>query len=488
VAAESCPERSSQAPDTPHIQTFRSRAVLFGILAAAAAIFWASRADALPSFTGQTGAPCSACHIGGFGPQLTPFGIYFKAAGYTQGGGTGVWSKIPFNYQTGSISYTHLAKDRPSVPKGWTTTNNWVSPGCGSFVIAGGHSWEGKIGVGGIGKMFLNNTAAFVTGGTVASIGPSDLKFTKPLTAGSHSLIVGLDFNNQATISDPYDNNLYSFYGQGFPLEGPTNAFSPGGGPHIGSVVKTVGGALLSVLVDNTYYAEVGVYESMSPSLATALGGTPGQMIAGGAPYVRIAWQHQWANNFLEVGGLYMDIPFNSIPGIANPSAQNEYVDWGLDAMYQRQIGRDVFVVTANWLTETQNLGATFGAGRASNATDNVQQFRITGTYAWNGNFEASLAWLQTWGSNDAKLYPSTVPITGSAAHSPNAQTLIAQVDWAPWGNATEGDKGWPWLNVRVGIQYRHYLQFNGGTTNYDGFGRNASDNDTLLVFTFWSF
>jgi hypothetical protein len=226
----------------------------------------------------------------------------------------------------------------------------------------------------------------------------------------------------------------------------------------------------------------------MNPSLTTALGGTPGQMIAGSAPYVRLAWQHQWGSNFLEVGGLFMDIPFNTVSGVANAAAQNEYVDWGLDAMYQRQFGKDVLAITANYLTETQNLGASFGAGKASNAYDTVQQFRITGTYAWNGNFEASLAYIQTWGTNDAKLYPSTTAVTGSAAHSPNAQTVIAQVDWAPWGNAKPGDPTFPWLNVRVGVQYRYYLQFNGGTTNYDGFGNNAGDNNTLLVFTFWSF
>jgi len=41
---------------------------------------------------------------------------------------------------------------------------------------------------------------------------------------------------------------------------------------------------------------------------------------------------------------------------------------------------------------------------------------------------------------------------------------------------------------VRIGLQYTHYLQFNGGTTNYDGNGRNASDNDTILLFTWLAF
>lgn len=448
-----------------------------------------SPAYALPSFTGQTGAPCSACHVGGFGPYLTPFGIYFKATGYTLGGGTGVWAHIPFNYQPGDISYTNLATNRPTVPAGWTSTNNWTSPGCSSFVVAGGHSWDGKFGVGGIGKIFINQTNAFVTqSGTIASLGPSDLKFTKPLTMGSHTVILGFDVNNEATLSDPYDNNLYSYYGQGLALEGPTNALSPSGSPKISSVVKNYYGFMLSAFIDNAIFAEVGVYNTMTATESTAIGGSaPTQYIAGGAPYLRFAWQHQWANNFLEVGGLFMDIPFQQISGIANPSAENEYVDWGLDAMYQRQFGKDLFVISTNYLCETQNLNASFPAGKVSNPNDTLQQFRIMGTYAWNGTAEALLAYIQTWGSTDAKLYPAAA-LTGSAAHNPDAQTIIAQVDWAPWGNATEGDAGYPWLNVRVGVQYRYYLQFNGGTTNYDGSGRNASDNNTLLLFTFWSF
>jgi hypothetical protein len=37
----------------------------------------------VPSFAARTGQPCSACHIGGFGPQLTPLRRAFKI-GYTE--------------------------------------------------------------------------------------------------------------------------------------------------------------------------------------------------------------------------------------------------------------------------------------------------------------------------------------------------------------------------------------------------------------------
>jgi hypothetical protein len=45
-----------------------------------------------------------------------------------------------------------------------------------------------------------------------------------------------------------------------------------------------------------------------------------------------------------------------------------------------------------------------------------------------------------------------------------------------------------PWLNVKLSLQYTHYSKFNGGSTNYDGFGRNASDNDTLYLLLWFAY
>jgi hypothetical protein len=36
---------------------------------------------------------------------------------------------------------------------------------------------------------------------------------------------------------------------------------------------------------------------------------------------------------------------------------------------------------------------------------------------------------------------------------------------------------------VRVGLQYTIYDKFDGASSNYDGTGRNASDNNTLYLF-----
>jgi hypothetical protein len=160
--------------------------------------------------------------------------------------------------------------------------------------------------------------------------------------------------------------------------------------------------------------------------------------IAGTAPYLRLADQHTWGSNFLEVGGVAMWIPLQQIPGILNPSSQNSYLDWGFEATYQRTFGSDTLAITANILFEQQDLVACFAAGTSANASNSLDQFRLAASYYWTTRMES------------------------------------------PWHIVR--------LNVRIGLQYTHYLQFNGGTTNYDRFARNASDNDTLLLFTWCGF
>jgi hypothetical protein len=41
---------------------------------------------------------------------------------------------------------------------------------------------------------------------------------------------------------------------------------------------------------------------------------------------------------------------------------------------------------------------------------------------------------------------------------------------------------------VRFGAQFTLYNHFNGGTTNFDGAGRNAGHNDTLYLYGLLAF
>jgi hypothetical protein len=41
---------------------------------------------------------------------------------------------------------------------------------------------------------------------------------------------------------------------------------------------------------------------------------------------------------------------------------------------------------------------------------------------------------------------------------------------------------------VRVGAQYTAYDKYGGASSNYDDFGRNASDNDTLFLYVWGAY
>src|SRR5450755_1409493 len=67
-------------------------------------------AFAVPSFAIQTGQPCAACHIGAFGPQLTPYGRDFKLHGYVASDGKDHGLPLALTTQT---SFTHTAAPQP---------------------------------------------------------------------------------------------------------------------------------------------------------------------------------------------------------------------------------------------------------------------------------------------------------------------------------------------------------------------------------------
>jgi hypothetical protein len=74
-----------------------------------------------------------------------------------------------------------------------------------------------------------------------------------------------------------------------------------------------------------------------------------------------------------------------------------------------------------------------------------------------------------TSGTEDPLLYPQAT-LTGSANGNPRSAGYIANFSW------------WPLQNIDLAVQYTGYTRFNGGSTNYDGSGRDASDNNTTYL------
>ena len=95
-----------------------------------------------------------------------------------------------------------------------------------------------------------------------------------------------------------------------------------------------------------------------------------------------------------------------------------------------------------------------------------------------------TIQYFQTTGSSDTLLYPAAGPgqpggdagVITSANGSPDTRGYITELNYVPW------------LNVKITLQYTWFTKFNGADSNYDGKGRNASDNDTLYLLLWFAY
>src|SRR5947207_11803963 len=95
----------------------------------------AHNANAVSSYAVQTAQSCSACHVGGFGPQLTPLGRQFKLEGYTSRATQDF--VLPLSAMA-VASYLHTSADQPAPPAPHYGTNDNVALDQANLFVAGG--------------------------------------------------------------------------------------------------------------------------------------------------------------------------------------------------------------------------------------------------------------------------------------------------------------------------------------------------------------
>ena len=91
-----------------------------------------------------------------------------------------------------------------------------------------------------------------------------------------------------------------------------------------------------------------------------------------------------------------------------------------------------------------------------------------------------TLGLFRSWGTRDPLLY-APAGDGGSRNGRPDTSGYVLQADWTPFGK----EDSWhaPYANLRLGVQYTGYFKFNGASHNYNGSGRDASDNNTVFAF-----
>ncbi|MHB8530755.1 MAG: hypothetical protein ACYC8V_14750 [Caulobacteraceae bacterium] len=430
----------------------------FLILACAFAALAAGPAAAVPSFAVQTGQACQACHVGGFGPQLTPFGREFKMDGYTM-------RSRSFNVPISAMavaSYLRTLKGQPP-PPGFRANDNVALDQVGLFIAGGLGSHFGA---------FVQNTYDGVA--RAFHWDNLDVRAVTTAKVGKTAMVLGFSLNNAPTVQDAF-NTLTAW---GFPYTASGLAPHPGAAPLVGSLAQDTLGLTGYAWINSQLYAEVGGYGSPSAGFLTHVGIDPFSPggIDGIAPYGRLAYQKNYGDRNFEVGAFGMAA--NLYPGRDQSTGLTDhYTDLGVDASFQRFAKHDnVFTFNARYTYERQRLGASRALGLTRNPSDNLQELRADLSYYWRDKIGLTVGGFDTWGSRDVLLYAANRSLR------PDSSGVTLQLDGTPFGGA--GSPLGPRFNIRLGVQYTAYLRFNGAGYDYDGHGRGAADNNTFRVFT----
>jgi len=440
----------------------------------------APSANAVPSYSRQTGFPCKSCHT--TPPELTPLGRQFKLNGYTITG-------MPVNKveKTSKEAPLTLLQNLPlSVffETSYTQTNK-VQPGTQD------QSFE-----------FPQDVSLFVAGAWATHVGSfvqftydaqddhftwdqTDIRYANSRQLFGKSFVYGLDLNNTPGVEDLWHNTPAWNY----PFIADDQAPRPAAVPVIDSLAQDVSGFGSYGMWDDHLYFDVTGYRSEHLGLSQPngigcssanTGVSPGTCapfnIHGLAPYWRAAWQQTWGNNYLEVGsyGMFMRSTPNDVvvSGDGPPTFRDNYTDVAADFQYDRTIPRfhnDVLSLRGAYIHENSTQNASALEGFVDFPRHHLNTAMANVEYHFGDRYSGTFGWFNTTGTRDTTLFAPGA-ISGSANGSPRNSGYILNLSW------------WPTQNIDLATQYTGYWTFNGRSMNYDGSGRNASDNNTLYI------
>jgi hypothetical protein len=416
-------------------------------------------AMALPSYARQTGLPCSGCHT--TPPELNNSGRLFKLLAFSdrsansitapsdkRRSGMNILESLPLS------AFLEASTTGTKVPQ--PATQNWNSefPQDIALFLAG--AWATHLG------SFLQVT--YNVQDDHFSIDNTDIRYANKMQVAGKEWDYGITLNNNPTVEDLWNSTP----AWGFPFIAPDSVPTPAAVPVInGLLAQDVAGLGAYTMWDQHVYFAGTLYRSdhVGDTQPTT-GQCCSNNIRGVAPYWRLAWQQSGRTSNQEVGvyGIHM----KSTPGnITGP--ENSYTDFGPDIQYDRTIGKDVLSLRGTYIRENSALVASVADEAANPGPHHLNASDANVEYHLGNRFSGTFGWFLTNGTTDSTLYPQTA-VTGSANGNPRSTGIMANVSY------------WPIQNLDLAVQYTDYTRFNGAATNYDGAGRDASDNNTVYL------
>ncbi|MDE2417864.1 MAG: cytochrome C [Burkholderiales bacterium] len=411
-------------------------------------------AQAVPSFAAQTGQSCVACHAGGQFPELTPYGRMFKLTGYTMGQRANplsamvVASNTTTKESTGSVRDGQTILDSASVFLAGKVTDN----------------------IGGFGQFTHSFPAA------AAGMDNMDLRYADREVNANTDLVWGVSLHNNPTVQDvwnsapawssPYMKTTQGAYGDLPRVTVIENGLS--------QQVAGIGGY---AYLNKSFYAELASYQAPRGALSfmaypANVGDTTNPFnnyLDGSNLYWRLAYTREWDAHNVMVGAFGFDAKVVGLDGNAVPDATVSYTryrDVGFDAQYQYLLSPHTFTAQLRAVRETidDTLRTTYFDGPAT-----LNTLSAKASYVYREQYGGSLTYKKVNGSADSNAY-------GAPSLVPDSELWIPELFWIPR------------QNVRIGVQFNSFTKYLGASSNYDGLGRNASDNNSTYVYLWAAF
>ncbi len=470
------------------------------ILAAAVFVALFSQLSyALPLFARQTGQNCVACHAGGQFPELTPYGRLFKMTGYTIGKRT-----VPLSVM-GVITNSSVANTSKSDDPGADFQKNGKTVFATASAFLGGKVTDN---IGAFAQFTYDPYATQSDDGSFhghTSADNIDLRFADRFIDPKRDLIVGVSVNNNPSVSDPW--NTAPAWMQYVPASSLTSSrFVDANAPYPS---YAAGGNIAGITAygfwNRTIYAELGAYGTSRGALSFMHAGLANDEVTklrGLNPYWRLAWNREWGPHSLMIGTAGMTSRIFDDPlDTSDPSTVHHNRDLSIDAQYQYLLdphsitGQLVFARNRHrfpGLLADQPVPFVDPLGNAlanTNSVDTTNIFRAKLTYVYQAKYGGSVGFFNLTGSTNTAnqtsgISPDTLSITSDSTAAAPSQRVSGNLSGNPATRGVTLEAFWtPVQYVRIGAQYTAYSRFNGASTNYDGFGRNARDNNSLFLY-----
>jgi hypothetical protein len=221
---------------------------------------------------------------------------------------------------------------------------------------------------------------------------------------------------------------------------------------------------------NRTVYAEIGTYRTADKALSFMTAGSrdPKPKLSGSNnPYWRLALTREWGPHNIMVGTSGMVTHLYDDPAdTSDPATVGTYRNTGFDAQYQYILNPHTFTAQLAHMKQETTYSDAFNAGAEAinpGMNDTTTTTRAKLAYTYQATYGGSFSLFNLTGSTNNQSDPATRGVTYEAFFIPKQ-------------------------NVRLGVQYTTYSTFEGASTNYDGAGRNASDNNSMFLYAWFAF